>query len=327
MPSRFSQDAGPDGFGPIDAVVTWVDGDDPGFRLRRQQAVDRLKREDRELARRSEIAFSPARFVQHDEIRYCVRSILNHAPWMRRIWLVTDDQFPDAFDRAKLDPRIVLVSHRELFREFADALPVFNSGAIEALSWRIEGISDRFVYFNDDFFLTRPSAPRDFFDGPAPVLHGRWAELGQPVPGWLQRRINSATLFGFGSEQFFKEAHVPYSLSRPILAELFARYPGLLEKIARRRFRSADDYNVIALHNHFCLAEGLGLIDEVNRWLVYGSYPEGKSKEAIRDDLRRIGSMKFLSTCINGLGSFVEALPDVYDYLDAGTMPRVAFER
>lgn len=327
MTSPASPDAGPDGHGPIDAVITWVDGTDPAFCERRQLAAERLKRENPGLAQRSEMRFAAARYVQHDEIRYCVRSILNHAPWIRRIWLVTDDQFPTVFDRKALDTRLTIINHRLLFGEFADALPVFNSEAIGVMLWKIEGLSDRFVYFNDDVFLTKPVRPDDFFQGRNPVIHGKWIGLDASSPAWLRRRVRSAGLFGFDEDRFFKEAHTPISLSRPAIAELFDRCPGLLADCARRPFRSTDGHSIVALHNHFCLSEGRAAIDDVNRWLVFGSYPEDSSEEDIIASLQRIASNDFFSTCFNVLESFVARMPSVYAYLEAGTGPKVAFER
>lgn len=326
MQSPVSTEAGPDGFGPIDAVVTWVDGSDPAFVARRSEAAERLKREDPELAGRSELRFAPGRYIQHDEIRYCIRSILNHAPWMRRIWLVTDDQFPAAFDREALDPRIVVVSHRELFGEIADALPVFNSEALGVMLWRIKGLSERFVYFNDDILLSKPARPEDFFVADRPVLHGKWTALEPSSPAWLQRRVESARLFGFDGQRFFKEAHTPISLSRSAIGAVHDRYPEMMERNARRRFRAKDGHSIVGLHNHFCLANDRAAIDSHNRWLVFGDYSPQSGEEAIRRSLARIGSGQFFSTCLNAFGSFVEHMPDVYRYLEAGAGPRLSFE-
>ena len=42
--------------------------------------------------------------------------------------------------------------------------------------WRIEGLADRFVYFNDDMMLVGPVEPTDFFSNEGKVnLRGRWS--------------------------------------------------------------------------------------------------------------------------------------------------------
>ena len=60
----------------------------------------------------------------------------------------------------------------EVFKEYSDNLPTFNSVSIETFLWRISELSDRFLYFNDDVFLTAPLHPSDLFTGHIPVLRG-----------------------------------------------------------------------------------------------------------------------------------------------------------
>ena len=79
-----------------------------------------------------------------------------YAPWVRNIYLVTDDQVPDWLDTSC--PDVKVVSHREIFANQAD-LPTFNSHAIESQIHRIEGLSEHFLYLNDDFFVGRPLSP------------------------------------------------------------------------------------------------------------------------------------------------------------------------
>ena len=42
-------------------------------------------------------------------------------------------------------------------------LPTFNSAAIELNLHRIEGLSENFVFFNDDMYLIQDVKPDDFF--------------------------------------------------------------------------------------------------------------------------------------------------------------------
>lgn len=41
-------------------------------------------------------------------------------------------------------------------------LPVFNSNVIEWYIDKIPGLSDQFVYFNDDIIFNNPVSPKDF---------------------------------------------------------------------------------------------------------------------------------------------------------------------
>ena len=91
-----------------------------------------------------------------------MRSVHLFAPWVRTIHLVTAGQRPDWLaDDAALDGRVRVVDHREILP--ADALPTFNSQAIETALHRVPGLAEHFVYLNDDVFLGRAARPELFF--------------------------------------------------------------------------------------------------------------------------------------------------------------------
>ena len=68
-------------------------------------------------------------FLFHQELRYSMRSLVKYAPWVRKIFLVTNGQIPYWLN---LDhPRIKLITHEEIFPNKSH-LPTFSSPAIEA---------------------------------------------------------------------------------------------------------------------------------------------------------------------------------------------------
>ena len=101
------------------------------------------------------------RYRDNEELRYSLRSIEKYAPWVRKIYLVTDNQVPYWLNSSS--GRLQVVSHKDIFtgdeREF---LPLFSSPAIETRLHRIPGVSKRFIYFNDDVLLGAPVLPGDF---------------------------------------------------------------------------------------------------------------------------------------------------------------------
>ena len=136
---------------PIDVVYTWVDGDDPEWVAKKaafsgQQVVHAESTHD-------------ARFRSRDELRYSLRSLDDYAPWVRTVYLVTDAQVPDWLDTT--NPRIRVIDHREILP--AEVLPVFNSNAIISRLHHIPGLSEHFIYLNDDVMLGRPVGPESFF--------------------------------------------------------------------------------------------------------------------------------------------------------------------
>ena len=129
--------------GPIDAVITWVDGDDPNHRMKRRKyaCADELTNDD---------VGGEIRYRSVGEIRYCVASILRFAPFVRKIFIVTDGQDPklDGFISRNFpdnEKKIEIVDHKVIFQGYESCLPVFNSLAIETMLWRIPGLADRFI--------------------------------------------------------------------------------------------------------------------------------------------------------------------------------------
>ena len=189
----------------IDVVVAWVDGSDRKHRRKR----DRYLADPGANGQPERVASKDRRFSDNDEIRFCLRSIRNYAPWVRTIWLVTDNQIPASIDRRNAErDGIRIVDHREIFRGYQQLLPTFNSLAIESMLWRIEGLADRFLYFNDDMMLVGPVKPTDFFSDEGKVnLRGRWNNWkGQPeeeISFFGSNKLLGAEMLGYTPEHFF----------------------------------------------------------------------------------------------------------------------------
>lgn len=102
---------------------------------------------------------SASRFEDNDELRYSLRSVEKHAPWVRHIFIVTNGQIPSWLN---LDnDKVTVVSHFDIFVNKSH-LPTFSSPAIESHLHRIPGLSDWFIYMNDDVLFGRDVWPDDF---------------------------------------------------------------------------------------------------------------------------------------------------------------------
>lgn len=126
------------------------------------------------------------RFEDNEELRYSLRSLEQYAPWVRRIFLVTNGQIPHWLN---LDhPRLTIVTHQDIFPN-ASHLPTFSSPAIESHIHRIPGLSDHFLYLNDDVMLMQDVWPEDFFSpGSGYKVYLSWSlpECSSGCPGsWL----------------------------------------------------------------------------------------------------------------------------------------------
>lgn len=307
---------------PIDAVITWVDASDPAWRRRREQAAAAAaaataaqRPTDGEAAGTGaaaapDAAGAPAvdrgehRYRDRGELRYCLRSIAAHAPWIRHVFLVTDDQVPAWL--AADHPGITVVDHRDLFAE-PEVLPVFNSHAIETQLHRIPGLAEHFVYFNDDIFLGRSQRPQNFFlpSGLPKVFHDDRAvppsspDAEDDVFTLSQRATRRAVESAVGRTYPRILAHTPYPLSRSLFDHLEERLPGGLTATSRSVFRSATDIAPVTLAVHLALADGHAVEGELAAEYV----STGRA-----DELERLGDM------VHHRGSDAFCLAD-----DAGT--------
>ncbi|MER7050082.1 stealth family protein [Streptomyces jumonjinensis] len=232
---------------PIDVVYTWVDGQDPEWLRRRQEAQGQPYHEE---------AANTARFASRDELRYSLRSLRQNAPWVRKVFLVTDDQRPAWLDTSA--DGLTVVSHKDIFTD-PRVLPTFNSHAIESQLHHIKGLSEHFLYFNDDMFLGRPVTPQDFFHSngltkffPSPALIPMGEPGDQDVPVSAAGKNNRTLLDShFQTVITHKMKHIPYPLRRSVLAEIESVFADRHRATAGSRFRSLEDLSIASSFHHY----------------------------------------------------------------------------
>ena len=137
----------------IDAVYTWVDGSDPVWNKKK---IERANQLGITLTTSENIA----RFADNDELKYSLRSIQKFAPWINKIYIVTDNQVPKWLN---LDnKKLVIVDHSEIFDDNS-FLPTFSARSIETNLHRIKGLEEHFIYINDDMFFGNLAHPECFY--------------------------------------------------------------------------------------------------------------------------------------------------------------------
>ncbi len=137
----------------IDVVYTWVDDTDSKWKNSFKKTKAATCEEKFGLH-----ALDSARFANNDELRYSVESVKKNMPWVRHIYVVTDMQRPTWVTS---DSDIKIIDHKDIIS--SKYLPTFNSHVIEACLHNIPGLSENFIYFNDDVFVARPLHKSHFF--------------------------------------------------------------------------------------------------------------------------------------------------------------------
>lgn len=145
---------------PIDLVYLWVDGEDPSWLAKKTYW-------QKKYGIYNEYVAGPSRYRDRNELKYSLRSTEKYLPWVRTIFIVTDHQIPKWLNVNH--PKIRIIDHTDIFPK--DALPVFNSSAIETRVPFIPGLAEHFLYTNDDVFVNKPLTWDFFFTKEGLPIH------------------------------------------------------------------------------------------------------------------------------------------------------------
>lgn len=309
----------------IDALIPWVNSNDPAW----QEKYARYKATE-DGGGHFRLATAATRFQDVGELNRCLRSMEKNAPWFRNIFILTDDQTPELREVPEVTrDKIALVTHKQLFGNFSHVLPTFNSRAFECMVWNLDDLAEHFVYFNDDFFISRPVSQSDFFDGDRIIVRGRWSANRRSILSRLRRTLTGAaersTGFGEGqrraaemlgfADRYFKFDHAPRAFLKSRMKSVFEAHREDVERNMSFRFRHPDQFVFFALYYH---------TEITNRRVTFGNKESTvsiKGSRPFKGELSRLRmalgdpSVKFL--CLQSLDLFTEGqIADVLRHLD-----------
>lgn len=166
----------------IDLVYLWVDGNDPVWLAKKNKFLNIKTDPNNE-------AISKARSANNDELKYSLRSVEKNVQWIRKIFIVTDQQTPDWLNLK--NEKVQIVDIREIIP--FEALPCYNSVIIEHFLYKIKGLSEHFLYANDDMFFNTKVSPDLFFTKQGfPIIRLQFAVLGKRI-NTLRKKWNIHT--------------------------------------------------------------------------------------------------------------------------------------
>ncbi len=221
---------------PVDAVITWVNGNDKNW----QEKINKYSETKINFSSENHLK----RYNSIGEIDLAIKSIIKFAPFVKNIFLVTDNQSPEAFDSLKSLAQkkginLELVDHKVIFSGFEEYLPTFNSCSIISMVYNIPNLSEHFIIFNDDTLLMREATVEDFFINGEPIIRGEWQAFNEnktvrksyhkflnilniPVKkdkiSFKKLQQNSAKLAGM--DKYVRRFHTPVSVRRSTLNKL-----------------------------------------------------------------------------------------------------------
>lgn len=255
----------------VDAVITWVDGSDVNW----QKKINEYAKVKIDWSNKK----NTIRYNSIDEIEIAIKSIINNAPFLRNIFLVTDNQEPKKIKelvKIAFENKINLeiVDHKVIFKGFEDCLPNFNSCSIISMLYKIPNLSEHFLIFNDDTFLMRKTSIKDFFIEGKPVIRGKWSKfyedqffrklyyklrsiiglkVNKNFPGYKKAQQKSAKQLGL--KKYFRRDHTPVSVRKSTLNEYFTTKE-ILKNNVKYRFRSDNQFIISSLSTHLEIKKG-----------------------------------------------------------------------
>lgn len=295
----------------IDAVLLWVDGNDPVLTAKRSKyaPADALKMSD---------VAGATRYANVGEIFWCIASLNRFASFLHKIYIITDGQDPhlDPFLEKNFPSGHIpyeIVDHKTIFKGYEEYLPVFNSTSIETMMWRIPGLSEHFILLNDDFVLLKPCSPSDFFtpSGDPICYAGRycapWARLmgklkslkiGHEACTFKRMMLVAADIVG-QKKYILYLGHTPRGLRRSFFEEFYSAHPEHLVSNIRDKFRHPSQYQTQELE--YLALQKVGRV-EVRPHSDVLIYMEPKPKpDYLHKKIVKAGQEKYKFCCFNGI--------------------------
>lgn len=297
---------------PIDIVIPWVDGADPKWlAARKNYRPDHNEDADE------------ARYRDWDVFQYWFRSVELYAPWVRKIHLVTFGHLPPWLNTDH--PKLRIVRHEDYIPE--KYLPTFSSHVLELNLHRIPDLAEHFLYFNDDVYLAGNCRPEDFFRDGVPcdsavlgVIKNSDTDNFMPyimlnMMGMINKYFSARKVMKTHFSKWFAPCYGKYVLSNLYLSpwsrftgfrnfhncaafckstfeEVWERFPEMLDRTCRNRFRSKEDVNQY-LFRYWQLVNGNFVPKRPDSaYLTIGSEDIASAEKVFRDKKYRV-------VCIN----------------------------
>ena len=266
---------------PVDLVYCWVDGQDPVWREKKRYWQKQMGKA------LDEQVICEGRYIDNEELRFSLRSAEKYAPWLNKIYIVTDNQIPKWLDTS--NPKIQVVFHKDFIPE--ENLPLFNSEAIEVYLANIPNLSEHFLYANDDMYIGRYINKHFFFLPDAyPIVRLKH----QVSQRYIETSMYSRAIIH--QQENFKEKfnkYYPYAPHHNIDAYKKEDYTACLKAFENRfkttgthKFRTENDMQRV-IFSYYALFKKHGALkyySRVDRFISIGRRLYYKAKNRIQTD-------------------------------------------
>lgn len=236
---------------PTDIVYTWVDDSFAGYR----EVLNRYVADPRDT--------NPNRTRDNlNLIRYSLRSVARHMPWVRRIYFVSmRPQVPPWLNTDH--PKLRVVHHDEIMDPAI--LPTFNSFAIVSHLHLLPGLSRRFFYIEDDMLAMSDLRDSYFAPDGRPYVHFKPRKVkaaaqldAKHSSPWNLALANASAALAdrFGGGPRNHVIHGPKLLDVKACAAMCRDFADLIETTRASRFRGTNNVPPEFLAPHYAVETG-----------------------------------------------------------------------
>ena len=300
----------------IDFVIPWVDGSDPEW----IKEFNKYAPLEKQLAEDS----SKERYRDMGLLRYWFRGVEKFAPWVRKVHFITNGQKPNWLNLNA--PKLHWVKHEDYIR--AEYLPTFSSHPIEVGMRAIKDLTEHFVYFNDDFYLTSNVEKEFFFKKGLPcdsailntfppddfvshilmndieIINKNFSKhyiMKKKFLKWFslsygKSLVRTFSLLPWPDFTGFHVTHLPQSFLKSTLDEVWEKEKETLEKTMSHKFRGITDVNQW-LFRFWALCKGEFIPQSPTKYKKYFSF-----ENSVEEICGAIKNQKYKEIAINDCG-------------------------
>lgn len=244
----------------VDLVYTWVNSSDPKWIEKKAQFDESIKSVHKE-------ATDKCRFQDNDELKYSLRSVEKFANWINKIYIVTDEQIPEWLNTS--NEKICIIDHKDILPK--EILPTYNACAIENAIINIKGLSEYFLYANDDMFFWNNTTPEFFFEQNKPIIR---------IKNKIKKYKKYTHLYGamvykayltakqrFNKDYPYFSHHNIDSYRKSLFTDCISEFQEEFSNTANNRFRALSDMQRMIV-SFYSLAKNEAVLKDINTNLI-----------------------------------------------------------
>lgn len=309
----------------IDFVMLWVDGNDEAWKEQRAKYAPKT-------CVNNSVDNSDNRFRDWDNLQYWFRGVEKFTPWVHKVYFITNGQKPKWLNENA--EKLICIQHSDYIPE--KYLPTFNSHVIETNLHRIEGLSNHFVYFNDDTFITNYCSPEVFYKNGLPVhpailrpiivsktsslllahvytnmlhiinkhfdvrksIRNNWSKWISPKKYGFAHSFSNFILSNYVAFPGFQNEHLPIPIVKDTMKEVWQKEEEMLLSTSSHRFRSSEDVSQFVFR-YWDLASGNFEPISVQSLGKYFGLGEDRGQKECKNACEAIKKQKYKMVCLN----------------------------